>query len=114
MLNNGVIFSKFIRNVMIVDDAIRADKKTKKRKVVAAPSGSVPLKYRTVYHHGSTYPPRQPQYHQHQHQRQPQQWGKEHFVLGIYKKTHVHHLSERMVYYSRFATGKSSVALGVS
>jgi hypothetical protein len=40
---------------------------TKKRKVVAAPSGSVPLKYRTVYHHGSTYPPQQPQQHHHQH-----------------------------------------------
>jgi hypothetical protein len=35
---------------------------------VAAPSGSAPLKYQMVYHHGSTYPPRQP----HQHQRQPQ------------------------------------------
>jgi hypothetical protein len=50
---------------MIMDDAIRAHKETKKRKVVAAPSSSAPLKYRMVYHHGPTYPPRQP--HQHQH-----------------------------------------------
>jgi hypothetical protein len=34
---------------------------------------SAPLKYWTVYHYSSTYPPRQPQ--QHQHQRQPQQWA---------------------------------------
>jgi hypothetical protein len=60
MLNIVVTFPKFISNVIIVDDAIRAHKETKKRKVVAAPSGSVPLKYRTVYHHGSTYLPRQP------------------------------------------------------
>jgi hypothetical protein len=55
---------------MIADDAIRAHKETKKRKVVAAPSSSAPPKYRTVYHHGSTYPPRP----QHQHQRPQQQW----------------------------------------
>jgi hypothetical protein len=59
-LNIGGTFSKFVSNVMIADDAIRAHKETKKRKVVAAPSSSAPLKYRTVYHHGSTYPPRQP------------------------------------------------------
>jgi hypothetical protein len=45
MLNTGLTFSKFICNVMIVDDVIRAHKETKKRKVVVAPSGSVPLKY---------------------------------------------------------------------
>jgi hypothetical protein len=45
MLNTGVTFPKFICNVMIVDDVIRAHKETKKRKVVAAPSTSVPLKY---------------------------------------------------------------------
>jgi hypothetical protein len=56
---------------MIADDAIRAHKETKKRKVVAAPSSSAPLKYRTVYHHGPTYPPRS----QHQHQRPQQQWA---------------------------------------
>jgi hypothetical protein len=27
------------------------------RKVVVAPSGSAPPRYRTVYHHGPTYPP---------------------------------------------------------
>jgi hypothetical protein len=58
---------------MIVDDAIRAHKETKKSKAMAAPSGSAPLKYRTVYHHSSTYPPQQPQ--QHQHQRPQQQWA---------------------------------------
>jgi hypothetical protein len=58
-LNIGGTFSEFISNVMIANDAIRAHKETKKRKVVAAPSGSAPLKYRTVYQHGSTYPSRQ-------------------------------------------------------
>jgi hypothetical protein len=66
-LNTGGTFLEFVSNVMIVNDAIHAHKETKKRKVVAAPSGSAPLKYRTVYHHGSTYSPRQ--LHQHQHQR---------------------------------------------
>jgi hypothetical protein len=56
-LNTGGTFLEFVSNVMIADDAIRAHKETKKRKVVAAPSSSAPLKYRTVYHHGSTYPP---------------------------------------------------------
>jgi hypothetical protein len=57
-LNTGGTFPHFINNVMIVDDVIYAHKETKKRKAMAAPSGSAPLKYRTVYHHGSTYPPR--------------------------------------------------------
>jgi hypothetical protein len=57
-LNTGGPFSEFVSNIMITDDAIRTHKETKKRKVVAAPSGSAPLKYQTVYHHGSTYPPR--------------------------------------------------------
>jgi hypothetical protein len=70
-LNTGGTFPKFISNVMIVDDAIRAHKETKKRKVVAAPSSSAPLKYWTVYHHDPTYPPRP----QHQHQRSQQQWA---------------------------------------
>jgi hypothetical protein len=56
--NTGGTILEFISNVMIVDDAIRTHKETKKRKVVAAPSGSAPPKYQTVYHHGSTYPPR--------------------------------------------------------
>jgi hypothetical protein len=64
-LNTGGAFLEFISNVMIADDAIRAHKETKKRKVVAAPSSSAPPKYRTMYHHGPTYP-HQPQ---HQHQR---------------------------------------------
>jgi hypothetical protein len=69
-LNTGGTFPEFVSNVMITDDAIRAHKETKKRKVVAAPSGSAPLKYWTVYHHSSTYPPRQPQQHQHQRPQQ--------------------------------------------
>jgi hypothetical protein len=68
-LNTGGTFSKFISNVMITDDAIRAHNETKKRKVVAVPSSSAPPKYQTVYHHDSTYPPR-PQ-HRHQHPQQP-------------------------------------------
>jgi hypothetical protein len=39
---------------------------------------------------------------------------KAHFLLGICKMTHVQHSSERMAYDSRYATGKKSVALGVS
>jgi hypothetical protein len=56
-LNTGGTFLEFVSNVMIADDAIRAHKETKKRKAVATPSDSAPLKYRMVYHHGSTYPP---------------------------------------------------------
>jgi hypothetical protein len=66
-LNTGGIFPEFISNIMITDDAIRAHKETKKRKVVAAPSSSAPPKYRTVYHHGPTYPPRP-----HDQQQRPQ------------------------------------------
>jgi hypothetical protein len=58
VLNTGGTFLEFISNIMIVDDAIRAHKETNKRKVVATPSSSAPPKYRMVYHHGSTYPPR--------------------------------------------------------
>jgi hypothetical protein len=65
VLNTGGTFPEFVSNVMIADDAIRAHKETKKRKVVAAPSSSAPPKYRTVYHHDPTYPPRP----QHQQQR---------------------------------------------
>jgi hypothetical protein len=57
-LNTGRTFLEFVSNVMIVDEAIRAHKETKKRKVVATLSGSAPPKYRMVYHHVSTYPPR--------------------------------------------------------
>jgi hypothetical protein len=67
-LNTGGTFPEFVSNVMITDDAIHAHKETKKRKVMATPSSSATPKYRTVYHHGPTYPPRP----QHQHQR-PQQ-----------------------------------------
>jgi hypothetical protein len=57
-LNTAGTFPEFVSNVMIVDDAICAHKETKKRKVVATPFGSAPLKYRMVYHNGSIYPPR--------------------------------------------------------
>jgi hypothetical protein len=67
VLNTAGTFLEFVSNVIIADDAIHAHKETKKRKVVAAPSSSAPLKYRMVYQHSPTYPPR-PQ-HQHQHQR---------------------------------------------
>jgi hypothetical protein len=67
-LNTGRTFPEFVINIIIADDAIRARKETKKRKVMIAPSSSAPLKYRTVYHHGSTYPPCQPPQHQHQRQ----------------------------------------------
>jgi hypothetical protein len=68
-LNTRGTFSEFISNVMITDDAIHAHKETNKRKDVAAPSSSAPSKYRTVYHHGPTYPSRP------QHQRPQQQWA---------------------------------------
>jgi hypothetical protein len=77
-LNTGGTFLEFMSNVMITDDAIHTHKETKKRKVVAAPSGSSPLKYRMVYHYSSTYPPQQPQQHQHQHQCPQQQWAPAH------------------------------------
>jgi hypothetical protein len=70
-LNTRGTFPEFVSNVIIVDDAICVHKETKKRKVVAAPSSSALPKYRTVYHHGPTYPP-QPQ---HQQQRLQQQWA---------------------------------------
>jgi hypothetical protein len=57
MLNTRGAFLEFVSNIMITDDAIRAHMETKKRKGVVAPSGSAPLKYQMVYHHGSTYPP---------------------------------------------------------
>jgi hypothetical protein len=58
-LNTGGTLSELVSNVIIVDNVIHTHKETKKRKAMAAPSESAPLKYRTVYHHGSTYPPRQ-------------------------------------------------------
>jgi hypothetical protein len=70
MLNTGGTFSEFVSNVMTADDAIRAHKKTKKRKVMTDPSGSAPPKYWTVHHHSSTYPPRQLHQHEHQHPQQ--------------------------------------------
>jgi hypothetical protein len=55
--NTGGTFLEFVSDVMIVNDAIRAHKEMKKRKVVATPSSSAPLKYRMVYHYGPTNPP---------------------------------------------------------
>jgi hypothetical protein len=61
-LNTGETFQEFVSNVIIADDAIRAHKEAKKRKVMAAPSGSAPPRHRTVYHHGPTYLPHQQQH----------------------------------------------------
>jgi hypothetical protein len=47
-LNIGRTFSEFVSNVMIADDVIHAHKKIKKRKVVAAPSGSAPQHRRDI------------------------------------------------------------------
>jgi hypothetical protein len=52
-LNMRGSFPEFVSNVIIADDTIRAHKEAKKRNDVAAP------RYRTVYHHVPTYPPRQ-------------------------------------------------------
>jgi hypothetical protein len=60
--NTGGSFSEFVSNVIITDDAICTHKETMKRKAVAAPSGNVPLKYQTVYHH--YHPIYQPRQHQ--------------------------------------------------
>jgi hypothetical protein len=60
-LNTRGKFPEFVSNAIIADDAIHTHREAKKMKVVAAPSRSAPPKYRTVYHHGSSYPPRQPQ-----------------------------------------------------
>jgi hypothetical protein len=56
-LNMGGSFPGLVSNVIIADEAIRTHKEAKKRKVVLAPSGSAPPRYRTVYHHGPTYLP---------------------------------------------------------
>jgi hypothetical protein len=80
VLNTGGTFPEFVSNVMIVDDAICAHKETKKRKVVAAPSSSAPPKYRMVYHHGPTYPPRP----QHQQQRAPRPPQRQHLKLYLH------------------------------
>jgi hypothetical protein len=61
-LNMGGSFPEFVSNVINVDEAIRAYKEAKRRKVVVASFGST-RRYRTVYHHSPTYPPHQ------QHQR---------------------------------------------
>jgi hypothetical protein len=58
-LNTGGSFSEFVSNVIIADDTICAHKEMKKSMAVAAPSSCAPPRYRMVYHHGPTYPPRQ-------------------------------------------------------
>jgi hypothetical protein len=57
-LNTGGSFTEFVSNVIIADDAIHAHRDAKKTKVVAALSSSAPPRYRMVYHHSPTYPPR--------------------------------------------------------
>jgi hypothetical protein len=44
-LNTGQSFPEFVSNVIIAHDVTCAHKETKKRKDVAAPSGSAPPKY---------------------------------------------------------------------
>jgi hypothetical protein len=68
VLNTGRTFLEFMSNVIITDDAIRAQKEGKKRNAMAAPSGSAPPKYRVVY-------PSRPTYQPHQHQHHQQQWA---------------------------------------
>jgi hypothetical protein len=68
-LNTGGSFPEFVSNVIIVDDVIRPHKETKKRKVLAPPSDSVPPRYRMTYHHGPTYLPHQQQWALHAPQR---------------------------------------------
>jgi hypothetical protein len=58
-LNTGGSFPEFVSNVIIRDTAIHVHKEAKKRKVVAALSGSAPPRYRMVYHHNPTYQPHQ-------------------------------------------------------
>jgi hypothetical protein len=57
-LCTGGTFPEFASNAIIVDDAIRTHKESKKRKAVATPSGSTPLGYRMVYdlHHTQASP----------------------------------------------------------
>jgi hypothetical protein len=70
-LNTGGSFPEFVSNVIITELRYAPTKKAKKRKAMAAPSGSAPQRYQTVYHHGPTYLPHQQQ----QHQWQQQQWA---------------------------------------
>jgi hypothetical protein len=72
-LNTGGSFHEFVSNVIIADNVIYAHKETKKKKAMAAPSGSDPPKYQMMYHHHPTYPHHQHQ-QRHQHQCQQQQW----------------------------------------
>jgi hypothetical protein len=58
-LNMGGSFPEFVSNVIITDEEIHAHKEAKKRKVVVAPIGSAPPRYRMVYHHGPTNLPHQ-------------------------------------------------------
>jgi hypothetical protein len=55
VFNTEGSFPEFVSNVIIEDDVICAYKEVKKRKNVAAPSGSAPPRYQTMYHHGPTY-----------------------------------------------------------
>jgi hypothetical protein len=75
-LNIGGSFPEFMSNAIIEDDAIHAHKENKKRKVVAAPSGSSPPKYRMVYH-----PPR-PTYQQQQWACHPPQHPHQQIALN--------------------------------
>jgi hypothetical protein len=58
-LSTGGTFLKFLSKAIIADNTIRAHKEGKKRKAMAAPSGSAPPKYRVVHPTHTTNPPRQ-------------------------------------------------------
>jgi hypothetical protein len=62
LLSTGGTFPKFLSKAIIADNTICAHKKGKKRKAMAAPSGSAPPKYWVVHPAHATNPP-----HQHQH-----------------------------------------------
>jgi hypothetical protein len=63
-LNTSGTFPEFLSNAIIADNAIHAHKEGKKRKAMAATSGSAPSKYRVVHPSLPTNPPCQ---HQRQH-----------------------------------------------
>jgi hypothetical protein len=58
-LNSGGTFTELLSNAIIADNTIYAHKEGKKRKAMAAPFGSYPLKYQVVYPSHPTNQPHQ-------------------------------------------------------
>jgi hypothetical protein len=56
-LNTTETLPEFMSNAIIADDSIRALKEGKKRKAMAVPSSSAPLKYQMVYTPRNNPPP---------------------------------------------------------